>query len=92
MTIDEAIDVFGQYANVIDYGVAQGIRKSDLVWLFDRIYLLSEDSKNVKLMKEAEGLIAIVAEQSFDEKINSILMEIKKTICELKGEKWIKNS
>jgi len=92
MTIDEAIEIFGQHANVIDYGVSQGIKKDDLVWLFDRVYKLNDSPKNMELIRETEDLIAKVAEQSFDEKINSVLIEIKKNISHLKGKKWIGNS
>lgn len=92
MKIDEAIEIFGQHANVIDYGVSQGIKKGDLVWLFDKFHKLNESPFNMEIVREVEELIVKVAEQSFDEKMNSVLFEIKQSISKSKNQKWTKNS
>lgn len=85
MSIDEAIDIYTQQTNITDHAVNAGIRKIDMVNLFDLLDKLDKNLYDSFLIKQVEETIALIAEQSFDEAINSILHEIKMTVKKIKA-------
>jgi hypothetical protein len=85
MTIDEAIEIYTQQTNVTEHAVSVGIRKIDMVILFDLLDKLDKNLYDNSLIRQVEETIALIAGQSFDEGINSILHEIKMTIKKIKS-------
>lgn len=86
MTIDEAIEIYGQQAIITDLAIEAGVRKIDMVILFDLLDKLNIDLYDKKLILKVEETLAIIAEQSFDENLNSVLHEIKNTIKQIKAK------
>lgn len=84
MTIDEAVDTFGYQANVVDYAVEQGVKKGDFVLLFDKVSNTFNKRPLKEDILEIEKLIAKIAAQTYDEKIMSMLLEMKGALKEFK--------
>lgn len=85
MTIDEAIELYTQQTSITDYATSIGVRKIDMVVLFDLLDKLDKNLYDTSLIKEVEETLAIIAEQSFDESLNSILHDIKSTVKKIKS-------
>lgn len=85
MNIDEAIEIYTQQTFITERAVEVGIRKIDFVNLFDVLDKLNNNIYDSELIRRAEEIIAIIASQSFDEGINSILHEIKNTLKQIKA-------
>ena len=84
MTIDEAVDTFGYQANVVDYAVEQGVKKGDFVLLFDKVSNIFNKRPSKEEILEIEKLIAKIAAQTYDEKITTMLLEVKGSLKEFK--------
>ncbi len=84
MTIDEAVDTFGYQANVIDYAVEQGVKKGDFVLLWDKVSNIFNKRPSKDQIFEIETLIAGIAAQTYDEKIMTMLLEMKGSLKEFK--------
>lgn len=85
MNIDEAIEIYTQQTLITERAVEVGIRKIDFVNLFDVLDKLNDNIYDAGCIRKAEEIIAIIADQSFDEGINSILHEIKNTLKQIKA-------
>lgn len=89
MTLDEIIIQYDNQARMIDFLIDCGIPKYKAVKLFDLLDKASQDNIPVgqkrMLASSIEESIASIAEDSFDEDVNNILIEIKKETQNLKS-------
>lgn len=84
MSPDEALEIYTYQTAVVEYAEQQGVPKVKMVRLFDTLDKLNNGKFNKDIILEIEKHIASIAEDSFDEKLNSVLIEIKKGLLEMK--------